>query len=79
VLQNPSAIAGDVAWCEDYLGDSSQGKLGSCCRKDDEWSAWCEKVRVDAVLLTLTEESAEPGGLVCVVVTINRLKLGVGV
>eukprot|EP00775_Hariotina_reticulata_P009939 gene9939-10094_t len=38
-----SPDAGDVAWCQDYLGSGQPGSLGSCCRKDDEWLMWCKQ------------------------------------
>lgn len=45
VLSKAGSDAGDVAFCQDYLGDGSPGNPGSCCMKDDEWDAWCSKVR----------------------------------
>jgi hypothetical protein len=36
--------AGDVAWCQDYLGSGQPGGEGSCCQKDDEWLLWCKQV-----------------------------------
>lgn len=44
VLSRPRSSAGDVAWCKDFLGDGSPSAPGSCCRKDDEWDAWCRQV-----------------------------------
>ena len=51
VLDRPKADQGDIAWCVDYLGDGSAGKPGSCCKKDDEWDAWCGAVSAQLLLL----------------------------
>jgi hypothetical protein len=60
VLQNstnPTAVqpaAGDVVFCRDFLIDGGLGQGGSCCSKDDEWSAWCSKVGEHMLILVIS-------------------------